>query len=273
MLRHQVALRTEELQNAKLKAETSDRAKSVFLANMSHELRTPLNAIIGFSEMVKLQMAGPVNDKYREYAADIHNSGAHLLGLINEILDLSKLDAGKCELDERDVDIVRVVRDAVHFVEGQAEKMDVRVVTQVDPRTPLVRGDELRLRQIVVNLMSNAVKFTSQGGSVTVSARATGLGMVIEVRDSGVGIAEADIPKAMEAFVQIDGKNRARGGTGLGLPITKRLVEIHGGTLTIRSKVDVGTTATVILPKARLVRRSAQPVRVQEHAELERRAS
>jgi signal transduction histidine kinase len=270
MLRHQVAARTQELENARLKAEASDKAKSVFLANMSHELRTPLNAIIGFSEMVKLQMAGPVNDKYREYASDIHNSGAHLLGLINEILDLSKLDAGKCELDERDVDITRLVRDAVHFVEGQSEKMGVRLVTQVDPRKPLFRGDELRLRQILVNLMSNAVKFTSEGGTVTVSARATGLGMVIEVRDTGVGMAEADIPKAMEAFVQIDKKNRARGGTGLGLPITKRLVELHGGTLTIRSKVDVGTTATVILPKARLLRRAAQPVRAQDYAPAER---
>ena len=267
MLRHQVALRTQELENAKLKAEASDRAKSVFLANMSHELRTPLNAIIGFSEMVKLQMAGPVSDKYREYAGDIHNSGAHLLGLINEILDLSKLDAGKCELAECDVDIARLIREAVHFVQGQADKSGVRLVTQLDSHTPLLRADELRLRQIVVNLLANAVKFTSQGGSVTVSAKATGLGMVIDVRDTGIGMAEADIPKAMEAFGQIDAaNNRARGGTGLGLPITKRLVELHGGTLTIRSKVDVGTTVTVILPKARLLKRGMHSVRAPEYA-------
>jgi signal transduction histidine kinase len=248
------AIEEQHLRIAKEGAEAANRTKSEFLANMSHELRTPLNAVIGFSEMIKVEMFGPVSERYRGYAADIYNSGSHLLGLINEILDLSKLEAGQFELYEEDVDLTGTVEACLHLVEPQAQKSKIRISTALDPVVRLIRADDRRMRQILINLLSNAVKFTPEGGKVHVSSLLKTDGLAIEVSDTGIGIAAEDIPKVMTSFGQVESKvSRKYEGSGLGLPLAKHLVELHGGTLTIQSQVDVGTTVTVMLPSNRIV--------------------
>jgi signal transduction histidine kinase len=248
------AIEKQQLHMEKVGAETANRTKSEFLANMSHELRTPLNAIIGFSEVIKLGTFGPLNERYRGYAADIHNSGAHLLKLINEILDLTKLEAKQFELNEEDVDLNAVIGAAMHLMEPQAEGVKVRLLRAIDRDLPMIRADDRRMRQILLNLLSNAVKFTSEGGSVLVSAHATDKGIVVAVKDNGIGMAPEQIPKAMEPFRQIDSKiSRKYEGTGLGLPLTKHLVELHGGTLMVESTLQIGTTVTFTIPRARMM--------------------
>ena len=242
------------LRNAKEEAEAASRIKSEFLANMSHELRTPLNAIIGFSEMIKVEMFGPVSERYRGYVTDIFNSGNHLLGLINEILDLSKLEAGQFELHEEDVDLAETIKDCLHLVEAQARKSKIRLSTTLDPNLHLIRADDRRLRQILINLLSNAVKFTPESGRVRVSGFMKNDDLAIEVSDTGIGIAGKDIPKVMTSFGQVESRvSRKYEGSGLGLPLAKHLVELHGGTLTLVSQVDVGTTVTIILPSSRIL--------------------
>jgi signal transduction histidine kinase len=254
------AIEKQQFYLAKVGAEMANRTKSEFLANMSHELRTPLNAILGFSEIIKIGMFGPVSERYRGYASDIFNSSAHLLRLINEILDLSKLEAGKFELHEEDVEISEIVQASIHLLEPQAEKAKIRLSKSVDNDLPLVRADDRRLRQVLINLLSNAVKFTPEGGRVCVSVTAKSGAVSIAISDTGIGIEQDEIPKALEAFRQTNSKiSRKYEGTGLGLPLAKHLVERHGGTLTIESKINVGTTVMVALPRERSIPRTTKP--------------
>jgi signal transduction histidine kinase len=248
------AIEEQKLRVAKEGAEAANRTKSEFLANMSHELRTPLNAVIGFSEMIKVEMFGPIGERYRGYANDIFNSGNHLLELINEILDLSKLEAGQLELHEEDIDLPMTIEVCLHLVETQAQKSKIRLSTALDEQIRLIRADDRRMRQILINLLSNAVKFTPDGGQVRVSSFMKNGSLVIAVMDTGIGIAAADLAKVMTSFGQVESRvSRKYEGSGLGLPLAKHLVELHGGTLSIESQVDVGTTVTIALPSSRVV--------------------
>ena len=245
-----------KLRRAKEDAERADRAKSAFLANTSHELRTPLNAIIGFAEVIRSETFGPVdNPRYLEYLRDIYDSGRHLLRIINDILDLSKIEAGKATLDrEEKIELAAVIEAPVRMMLPQAQADSIRIVLDLEPALPQVIGSERMLQQVFINLLSNAVKFTPSRGIVTVHAHRTAKGgVVVVIADSGIGMAEADIPKALERFGQIDSSlGRKYEGTGLGLPLSKRLAELHGGTLVINSTVGVGTRVTINFPADRI---------------------
>lgn len=252
-LRGREAMETE-LRTAKDAAETASHAKSEFLAHMSHELRTPLNAIIGFSEIIKNQKFGPGSERYPVYAGDILSSGTHLLGLINDILNLSKLEAGRFVLHEEDIDLNALVNSCLNVMGTQAMAGKIEISASLDSAGRWVRADERRLRQVLLNLLSNAVKFTPEGGQVRVSSVAKNGGLAILVSDTGAGMAPEDIPNAMTPFGQIDSKVRRKlEGTGLGLPLAKQLVELHGGTFSIESKLGAGTTVTFVLPQTRII--------------------
>lgn len=236
-------------QQAMLEAQAGSRAKSEFLANMSHELRTPLNAILGFSELMLLGLA-PSPEKIEEYAQNINGAAQHLLALINDILDLARIEAGKLELSPKQVDASAVLTTCVVIVTERANQGGVKV-SIAEPTSPfLVWADERKLKQIVLNLISNAVKFTPAGGSVTVTWRRLENGSSrLNVTDTGIGIGKDDLERIFQPFVQVDGRlNRKYEGAGLGLPLTRRLVEMHGGTLKIESEVGRGTMVTVNLP-------------------------
>jgi signal transduction histidine kinase len=221
---------------------------------MSHELRTPLNAIIGFSELMKARSFGPLSERYRDYAGDIHSSGTHLLALINDILNLSKLEAGKLVLEEQDVDLQATADDCISLLERQAREGNLRITVDLDPNARLIRADERRLRQVLINLLSNAVKFTPAGGQIRISSALTDTGLGIAVSDTGIGMAPHEIPLAMKPFGQVDSSfKRKYEGTGLGLPLTKHLVELHDGTFAIESEPQVGTTVTFVLPRQRVL--------------------
>jgi len=220
------------------------------LTTVSHEIRTPLNAILGFSEMITKEMAGPVgNERYLEYAQIIHSSGVHVLSLVNDLLDLSKLDAGKLELNVEPVEILKIIIDCVRLVGPQAARDHVGISVHVFDGVDRLCGDSKRLRQMLLNLLSNALKFTPVGGEITIDVFRRGEGVAISVSDTGIGIRAEDIPKVMEPFGQVESEmSQKHPGTGLGLPLTKELAELHGGSLTMESKVDVGTTVTILLP-------------------------
>jgi len=241
----------ETLIAAKDAAEAANRAKSEFLANMSHELRTPLNAIIGFSTIMQKGMFGQLNEKYAEYAGMVCDSGTHLLAIINDILDLAKADSNALELREEDIDIARVVALSSTIVREMADKAGVDYEVAIADVLPHVRADSARLRQILINLLGNAVKFTPCGGKVSLSAEATEEGgLQFRITDTGIGIPKDKIEIAMSPFGQVDGSlSRTYDGTGLGLPLTKRLVEMHGGTFELSSEPGRGTVITVRLPK------------------------
>jgi PAS domain S-box-containing protein len=244
----------EALREAKAAAEAANHSKSQFLANMSHELRTPLNAINGFSEIIGTELLGPAgNSRYAEYARDILSSGQHLLELINDILDLSKIDAGKLELAEEEVDVAYAIETALVLVRGKAVDNGVSLTIHESKNLPALRADRRALRQILVNLLSNAVKFTPTGGDVAVRVwLAADRRMHVEVSDTGIGMRAEDIPRALEPFQQIDGAvSRKHEGTGLGLPLCKRLIELHGGALLLDSAPSVGTKATIVFPADR----------------------
>lgn len=244
-----------ELTAAKARAEAESQEKSKFLANVSHELRTPLNAIIGFSQIIKDEVNGPLgNDQYKDYIVDIHNSGSHLLSLINDILDYSKAEANRLDLEEVDVDLKKIVKSSVRFVMPRAEEAKVELVEKVPKEPIIIKADSKRLKQILLNLLSNAVKFTPEGGKVSLMTRINNDGsLTIEVSDTGIGIAQQDISKAMSTFGQVDSKlSRRYEGTGLGLPLTKKLTELMGGTFEIKSEVGLGTTVTLVFKKEKL---------------------
>lgn len=240
-------------------AREASRAKSEFLATMSHELRTPLNAILGFSEIIQDQIMGPVSPQYVGYARDIHGSGKHLLALINDVLDLSKLEAGKFEISESQVDIVQLINEAVTLVRGSAHNRQIALSEIIKPTRMLVLVDERFLKQVFLNVLSNAVKFTPEGGQITARVDLiAGEGVEIAVSDSGIGMSPAEIDIALSPFGQIDSKiARQYQGTGLGLPISRSLVELHGGRLRIRSAPGAGTTIVVSLPVSRVIQAAA----------------
>jgi signal transduction histidine kinase len=244
-----------ELSQAKQKAEAASRMKTEFLANVSHELRTPLNSIIGFSEMINNEAHGAIgNDKYSSYVRDIHASGQHLLGVVNDILDISKIEVGEFELQEDQVDVAETIETSLRIVHERAASAGITVTADVASTLPALRGDARRVRQILLNLLSNSIKFTASGGKVLVRAAGSDAGgITVSVADSGIGIAAEDIEKAMMPFGQVDGRlNRKYEGTGLGLPLAKSLTELHDGRLTLKSAVGKGTTVTLDFPPARV---------------------
>jgi two-component system cell cycle sensor histidine kinase PleC len=246
----------EEVRRSKEAAEVANRSKSEFLANMSHELRTPLSAIMGFSEMIRDQMLGPIGTrKYVEYAEDIHRSSDHLRQIINDLLDLSKIEAGKMELRETAVSLPALIADCVRLVRGRAASARVRLRVETRDTVPELRGDQRLLKQILLNLLSNAVTFTPQRGTVTVGVRTgDGDGVELYVADTGIGMTEKEIGVALTRFGQTDGMlAQQHHGTGLGLPLARSLAELHGGGLDIRSAPGSGTVVTVTLPSDRVL--------------------
>jgi PAS domain S-box-containing protein len=244
----------EELVAARREAEDANRAKSHLLANVSHELRTPLNAIIGFSEIMESELLGPIGEpRYRAYAKDIRDSGLHLLAVINDLLDLSKIEAGRLELTDEIVDVGELFEVARRFLGQRPESAGLDLAIDRPAAAMALRGDQRALRQILLNLLSNAVKFTPPGGRVTLQATVGEDGGIgFRIADNGIGIAEPDIAKALEPFGLIESPlARKYPGTGLGLPITRALVELHGGRLAIESRLGRGTTVTVSLPPER----------------------
>jgi signal transduction histidine kinase len=253
----QLQLKTKnvELEKAKDAAESANRAKSQFLANISHELRTPLNAIIGFSSILMNQLFGPLGDqKYLEYSRDINESGAHLLDIINDILDISKAEAGKLAINYEEVHVGKSINKCLTIVGERAVKGKVTITTDIPKTLPMLVADRLRFIQILLNVLSNAVKFTGEGGKVHIDVRTSeeekeGTKFIITVKDSGIGMSKEDVSKAFQSFGQVDsGLNRKYEGTGLGLPLTKKLMDLHYGTITLESELGKGTAVTLTFP-------------------------
>jgi signal transduction histidine kinase len=240
------------LHAAKEQAEAANRSKTEFLTNMSHELRTPLTAIIGFSEIIANQSFGPIGQpKYREFADDILHSGRHLLDVINDVLDIAKLQSGMTELRLQPVPSRNIVDAAARIVRKKAEQAGISLELLIPRDLPMIQADPLRLRQVLLNLLSNAIKFTPAGGKVSVAAEQCATGLAITVRDTGIGMAQEDIPRALQPFVQVDNSlARRHGGTGLGLPLSKLFVDLHGGEFRIDSAPGKGTSVTIVLPAA-----------------------
>ncbi len=247
--RRQQEVLARKYEIAKIRAEAANHAKSEFLANMSHELRTPLNAINGFSEIMSAEMFGPLGHaRYKEYAGDILNSGQHLLSLINDILDMSKIEAGKMTLRFEPMSVAEVVDDAMRLVRQRAEKAGLKLRTQL-PALPEIEADYRAVKQVLLNLLTNAIKFTPQGGSITISAALTDKSVHLTVADTGVGIAAKDLERLARPFEQVEHQfAKTKEGTGLGLALTKSLTEMHGGRMEVDSTVGDGTRVQIILP-------------------------
>ncbi len=237
------------LKAARNTAEAATLAKSRFIANMSHDLRTPLNAIIGFSEVMEREMFGPLGGaRYREYSGLIHESGSHLLELINGLLDMAKIEAGKFTLQEELLALPDVAQSAVHFVQLMSERAGVTLAVELRPVAQLAFADKRAVKQILVNLLSNAIKFTPPGGRVTLAAEVEGAGLLLAVTDTGAGIAPEDLEKLGRPFEQAGHADKE--GTGLGLALVKALAALHGGEVVIASTLGIGTCVTVRLPQA-----------------------
>ena len=252
--KRELEIRTKEVTLALEAAAAASQAKSQFLAAMSHELRTPLNAIIGFSEMLSREMFGTLDTRYRDYATNIYDSGRHLLGLINDVLDFSKLEAGRFELQDDVVEIDHIITETVKMIGQQVKRGSLHLIQDLPPQLPRIHADSRRVRQILLNLISNSIKFTPEGGEIKISAGMTDGELILTISDTGIGMSADDIPKALTRFGQIDSRlSRKYDGTGLGLPLSKRLIELHGGTLAIDSVVGAGTTVTLRFPRERVV--------------------
>lgn len=252
--------RAEELAAAQQRAQAASMAKSQFLASMSHELRTPLNAIIGFSELIARQTLGPEHDgRYREYAKDIHASGAHLLGVINDVLDVAKIEAGHSVLNETQLSPGDLIQRCLRMVEPRAAKAGIRISNRSGRDLPPLQADEIKLQQVLLNLLSNAVKFTPSGGEVWVEASLIpSKGLSIVIADTGIGIRSEDLDRILEPFEQVDSElNRRFDGTGLGLHLARAFMQLHGGELKVESTVGEGTKVTIQLPKDRLLSKAA----------------
>jgi signal transduction histidine kinase len=238
-----------EIENKSHQIEAANRHKSEFLANMSHELRTPLTAIIGFSEVLSDKIFGELNEKQNEYIGDIVSSGRHLLSLINDILDLSKVEAGRMELDITKFDLPTAIENALILVRERATRHGIKVEHKIDEWLGEIVGDERKFKQILLNLLSNAVKFTPEGGSIGVTAAVTKEALKVSVSDTGVGIAPENQATIFEEFRQVGtDASKKREGTGLGLTLTKKFVELHGGSISVESAVGKGSTFTFTLP-------------------------
>jgi signal transduction histidine kinase len=255
------------LTSARDVALSANAAKTNFLANMSHELRTPLNAIIGFAEMMTAGVLGPIgNARYEPYTRDILESGRHLLHIVDEVLDVARLEAGRTELSEATVEVSGLIAAAARLVAPQAEAERILLHVEVEPGLPPLRADETKLRQIILNLLSNALKYTPEGGRVLLRADAHADGLALAVADTGIGIAPSDLPRVTVPYAQLEHREHltrmrahkrdsGRTSTGLGLPLVKMLAELHGGRLEIESTLGSGTTARVVLPRERIVAR------------------
>src|SRR5438105_4592279 len=258
---NEIREKSGQLEVANQELASASRHKSEFLANMSHELRTPLNAIIGFSDVLGQRLFGELNERQAEYTQDIASSGRHLLDLVNEILDLSKVEAGRMELEPGEFDLADTIRGTLSFVRERAARHSIELTDEAPDDLGSVVADERKVRQVLLNLLSNAVKFTPDGGTIVVRARRAEGEVEVSVRDTGIGIAPEDQAKVFDEFQQVGKANdRSREGTGLGLTLAKRFIELHGGRIWVESEVGKGTTFTFAMPLTTSVStRSAGP--------------
>ena len=270
----EMKMREAELRAARDQAEAASNSKSQFLANMSHELRTPLNAVIGFSEIMKTELLGPIGtETYRGYSHSIHDSAKHLLGIINDILDISSIESGSPRLHEGIHESEQICQSVIGLVAGRAEQAQVKLVVNVDPTTDLLYADGRMLKQMLINLVGNAIKFSSKGGSIEIKVTAAGpephSGVVFAVADEGIGIAKEDIPRILKPFEQVETAfARNFDGIGLGLPLVNSMARLHGATLTIDSELNVGTTVSILFPAARTRPRTTETAGTAQIVEL-----